>query len=212
MAGGFAYGDGGVKRRFITHGPVPSESNDPSPPPVTPPVSKEYRNIDWTITLSDDPASSTIHLKREASGDFAAWDKVVDIPLPRPPGGSRRCYFLDYTDADTMVFNDPLVQTPTLEAPQPSDTLPAAGAQEEFEFAVFQSIVNQLTAYLNLPYTPAEPDNTPRDRKFVRIRRLVADSNGNGIPDWQELQYGFPVITAGINPNADDDGDGYTNA
>ena len=36
MAGGFAYGDGGLKRRFIIHDPVPPEPGADPPPPAEP--------------------------------------------------------------------------------------------------------------------------------------------------------------------------------
>ncbi len=213
MAGGFAYGDGGLKRRFITSGPVPPEPDGiPAAGPPEGPVTKEFRSISWTVTLSANPASPVIHVRREAFEPFAAWDKVVEIPLPRPQEGNRQCYFLAYEDAGTMAWNQPHVKTATTGAPQPADMLPDAGAQEEFEFAVFQSIINQLTAKLSVPFAPGQPDTTERPHKFVRIRRIPADSNHNGIPDWQEIQYGFPVLTAGISGNADEDRDGYTNA
>jgi hypothetical protein len=213
MAGGFTYGDGGLKRHFITQGPVPVESGEPPPPP-TAPVSKEFRHIQWEVTLSADAHASTIHLKRLPMPGFPAWDTVLDLPLPRlvAPETSRRCYLLSYEDESHDIWCEPSVKMPTAAQPQPADTLPSAGAQEEFELAVFQSTVNQLTAYLSYPLAPAQPDNTPRPHKFVRIRRSAADSNHNGIPDWQEMQYGFPVFTAGIDPNGDEDGDGRTNA
>jgi hypothetical protein len=85
MAGGFTYGDGGLKRHFITQGPVPVESGEPPPPP-TAPVSKEFRHIQWEVTLSADAHASTIHLKRLPMPGFPAWDTVLDLPLPRLVG------------------------------------------------------------------------------------------------------------------------------
>lgn len=215
MPGGFAYGDGGVKHQFITHGPVPPVPGSQPPPqssgPTSPP--KTVLSFNWTVTLSADPASPTVHLKREASlPDHPAWDTVLDLPLPRP-SSTRICFLLDYEDESHFYWNTPTVRIATPQHPQPTDTLPFAGEQEEAELAVFQGIVNQLTAYLSHDQAnPNPPDPVPGPHNYVRIRRLLADSNRNGIPDWQELRYGFPVLTEGIDPNADWDGDGILNA
>ena len=57
-----------------------------------------------------------------------------------------------------------------------------------------------------LPFTVA---NLDRQNLFVRAEDWTGvDSNGDGIPDWWEFKY-FGYV--GIDPNADPDGDGFSN-
>lgn len=86
-AGGFYYGDGGTVRKFVTTGPMPGDPNAPAPLPSPPGPTREFRNVPYTLTVASTASSPQVHLKREATTGFPAWDRVLDLPLPRLPGG-----------------------------------------------------------------------------------------------------------------------------
>lgn len=220
MAGGFYYGDGSTVRQFVTKGPMPGDPGAPAPPASPPGPAREFRNVPYTLTVAASASSPQIHLKREATTGFAAWDRVLDLPLPRLPGSPpapRHCYFLDFEDATHVLWNEPTVKTATVAGSgtaagqQPADTLAYAGEQEEFELAAFLSVKNQLIAWLEYATNPPAPDTTPRPRKFLRVRRTgAADSNDNGVPDWLEMRYGYNVFSNNLADGLDSDSDGMS--
>lgn len=65
---------------------------------------------------------------------------------------------------------------------------------------------------------PSPPDGVVPEarRRFFRVTKSQVDANGNGLPDWWELQYGYqPFAGVGQSGRADaagdPDGDGLLN-
>ena len=103
-------------------------------------------------------------------------------------------------------------------------TLPPAAQQErDYVVAHWNELVGHLTPrdagspdpppYVTTP--PVDPSSS--ERRFLRVTRAAIDTNGNGLPDWWELQHGYSAFAASnddprfADPAGDTDGDGLNN-
>jgi hypothetical protein len=208
--GGNYYGDGTTKRFFLYQDPPPSVAD----PNAAPPRPSKFVHI--TLFISTTAGVDRAIAVRQPTITSPGWSWELGVALPQRSMG---CFFTkEMPDArwHVWVFAEPRANEhlPTMPAGQTWD---AVSLDEK---AAFLESLDQVSGGITqatdvtLPTTP--PSSDSGQRVFYRVTELGIDTNGNGLYDWWENQYGYNAFHTttdprAANPDADDDTDGLTN-
>ncbi len=208
--GGNYYGDGTPKRFFLYQDPPPTEgSATPNPP-------RPAKLVHITLVISNTPGVDRAIAVREATEDSPGWS--WELAQAFPQRGMGCFYTKEFPDArwHLWVFAQTKedAQLPTVPPNQPWGPVSLA------EKAAFLESLDQVRGGITqetdvtLPTTPPSADSG--QRIFYRVTERGIDTNGNGLYDWWENQYGFNAFYGASDPRAasaiaDLDADGRTN-
>jgi hypothetical protein len=178
------------------------------------PPEKPLESYTITLNISSTPGDSRV----QASGlgtDESPWSIIAPGTLPRD-------YGIIAIDGETAterwrlsVFAYAVAGSQLTATQVPANLTPPQRAVWDLVEANW----NAITATMNRPSGPAdEPEPSaggPVQRRFLNVLKQETDSNGNGIADWWELQYGYAPFSVpgesgylGESNSTDTDGDG----
>ncbi len=215
------YGNNLPIKFFVTDGPMPPEGGFTGPPPVGTPT-WQLRWLTFNIQMQKDGLSTAFRISRDlttypASPDpitADAWDAVLTDTLPAMAAGTRTFMFQGWDDPVNKIMWQTDVYVTITDGPPPGDSIPTTtenSPEETAEREVFQKIEAQLIGAMTTPYVPSPP--VPAGPKsLIRLRRTAIDSNGNGIPNWWEMQHNFEDLAAFNAAQSNPDSDGLSTA
>ena len=185
---GYGYGTGGDLRFFVSPQLAPPAGG--GPPPV-----KTPRNLSVTISVCNSPGDTRVEVSCQRP-DNTLWQILAPTPLPRDFGLVN---FRWETPSESwlMAITVMTVTSPLITATGGPASLDAADAAQ---WQLISDRWNDIIATLNRPNSPPDepvpglPGAEPK-RRFFQVIKQPTDSNGNGIADWWELQYGFVPFT-----------------
>ncbi len=215
----YFYGNGTQLKSYLCDGPPPPSEAAPTNGNGTGTGgwSWQVHHFSLTLRMQEGGASSSYFLQRESADPESpnAWQTNLTETLPAQVVGTRNFSMLEWSDPTThlLYWVDVHVIIGT-DAPPTADP---AHPPLEADLGIYEHIKPQLLARLLTPDDPNAPSNTPSNSKFARVRRTAIDSNGNGYPDWYELENFAPGSVFApegsslyVSGNADADGDGFT--
>lgn len=215
------YGNNLPIKFYVIDGPMPPEGGFTGPPPVGAPT-WQLRWLTFHVEMQTSGLSTAFRVSRDQTTYPAspnpipadAWDAVLTDTLPAMPTGIRTFMFQGWDDPVNKIMWQTDVQVTITDAPPTGDsisTTPENSPEETAELEVFQKIKAQLIGAMTTPYVPSPP--VPAGPKsLIRLRRTAIDSNGNGIPNWWEMQHNFEDLAAFNAAQSNPDSDGLSTA
>lgn len=215
------YGNNLPIKFYVVDGPMPPEGGFTGPPPVGTPT-WQLRWLTFRIEMQKNGLGTAFRISRDqtfypASPDpipADAWDAVLTETLPSLPTGFRTFMFQGWDDPVNKIMWQTDVQVTITDGPPPGDSIPTTpenSPEETAEREVFQKIKAQLIGAMITPFVPSPPV-PPGPKSLIRLRRTAIDSNGNGIPNWWEIQNNFEDLAAFDASQSNPDGDGLSTA
>ena len=163
-------------------------------------------SVDYSPQMSSSMALSS-SLLLPGDGDPAAGDSVTNAPTLFAYQFTTNDFWLEILSAGTNAFNyDTNSATLILHGTIPGDSyeLLSAPALTNPVWTVEQTLFGAE----GQNWTPTTVSMVGRPTLFFIARNMSQDSDGNGLPDWWQLQY-FGQL--GVDPYGDPDRDGWTN-
>ena len=235
LPGSFRYGDGQDRRWWIAPPPPPATPPDPPPPP------RVYRYLNIIIYVATDPDVEWVEVVCEDQAHPWAARLVRSLylrPHPTVPDEFLPCLpFLTLGDSPEArwLFSGsvkPRALDDFVSDPGGADFTPGSPEEQEYAFVLahWDEALGHFTpndedaplaptdppaGFVPPPGTPPPPPD-PGVRRFFRVKQTAIDTNGNGLYDWWELQYGYSAFAregeAGYAYlEGDPDNDGLTN-